>query len=140
MIVVDTNVITYLFIEGEQTIKAQQVLALDAHWVVPLLWKHEFLNVLTTFARQGGASLKQVEKVWDRAVEFFSEKEQQVEFHRALSLSLRYHLSAYDAQYLSLAESLRVKCVTEDRQILKAYPKLAISMEDFCANTEKIDR
>lgn len=84
--------------------------------------------------------LKQVEKVWDRAVELFLEKEQQVDFYRAFSLALRYHLSAYDAQYLSLAESLGVKCVTEDRQLLKTNPKLAISMEDFCASTRKTAR
>ena len=53
MIVVDANVIAYRFIVGEKTGLACQVQEKDADWVVPALWRHEFLNVLATAARAG---------------------------------------------------------------------------------------
>ena len=50
MIVVDTNVIAYVLIEGDKTALAQQVAKKDPDWKVPPLWRHEFLNVLATSA------------------------------------------------------------------------------------------
>ena len=51
MIVVDTNVIVYLMIEGEKTEMAQRTYRQDSAWFIPPLWRHELLNVLTTFVR-----------------------------------------------------------------------------------------
>ena len=37
MIVADTNLIVYLFITGDKTSLAQEILAKDPHWIVPPL-------------------------------------------------------------------------------------------------------
>ena len=44
MIVVDVNVIAYLLINGEKTVEARSVRELDSDWIVPDLWRDEFLN------------------------------------------------------------------------------------------------
>lgn len=54
MIVVDVNVIAYLLIEGEFTKQAQNTFAKDSHWVVPSLWRHEFVNIVSKYLQTGG--------------------------------------------------------------------------------------
>lgn len=55
MIVVDTNVIAYLMINGEFTDRAKKVFMKDPEWVAPVLWKYEFLNILATLVNTGRA-------------------------------------------------------------------------------------
>jgi len=43
------------------------------------------------------------------------------------------NLSAYDAEYVALAIHLGCKLVTTDRDVLKAFPKLAVRLQDFAA-------
>jgi predicted nucleic acid-binding protein len=38
MIVVDTNIIAYLYISGEQSLQAEQLLSYDSDWNAPALW------------------------------------------------------------------------------------------------------
>ena len=51
MIVTDTNVIAYLYLEGERSVQVEKVLEKDPHWVAPLLWRSEFRNVLALYMR-----------------------------------------------------------------------------------------
>ena len=44
MIVVDTNLVSYLLIEGKRTVEARQVRQRDPDCVLPPLWRGEFLN------------------------------------------------------------------------------------------------
>ncbi len=46
MIAVDTNIIVYLMVPGENTESAKLLLIKDSMWVAPVLWRSEFRNVL----------------------------------------------------------------------------------------------
>ena len=45
MIVVDTNVIGYLFLSSEQSILAEYALKKDSEWTAPIIWRSELRNV-----------------------------------------------------------------------------------------------
>lgn len=133
MIVVDVNVLVYAQIEGDKTPLALKVKETDPQWVVPPLWQHEFLNVLATFTRHGVLDLPQASKIWQQARRRLQRAERKVELAAALTLATEQRISAYDAQYLALARSLGVLCVSEDRALQKKFPALAVSMAAFCS-------
>ena len=57
--------------------------------------------------------------------------EYSVPTERILKLVLASDCTAYDCEYVALAQDLGVPLVTADRQISKAFPKAAVSMEKF---------
>jgi predicted nucleic acid-binding protein len=132
VIIVDTNVVAYFFIEGPKTRLAQKVRDVDSRWCMPELWRHEFLNALSTHARHGGMSAGQAGTLWRKATELLTGCEVTVDMWSALQLSILHGISAYDAQYIALAEILNVRCVTEDRGLLHVFPQLTCSMNAFC--------
>ena len=111
MIVVDTSVLMYYMIEGEKTDLARKVKEHDPGWIVPPLWKHEFINVLAviyTQKQKQGKDFSQYRLIWDNAFELFSESEISVDMSHALDLAVGNKVSAYDAQFVALAKELDV--------------------------------
>ena len=51
MIVIDTNVVAYLLIQGDRTSVCRRVFAKDPEWCAPFLWRSAFRNVLTMHMR-----------------------------------------------------------------------------------------
>lgn len=131
MIGVDVNIIAYLLISGERTAEAQALWRFDSDWVVPDLWRDEFLNILTTYVRQGGADLETAEKLWRAAVDLFASKEHPANPLLVLELAQKYRLSAYDAQYLAVAIELGVMLLTEDRSFHRAVPQFSTAMQPY---------
>ena len=131
MIVVDTNVIAYFFIEGEKTAQAREVRRRDPHWCAPALWRHEYLNVLATYVRAGGAALDDARVLWRQGLDLLASAEQDVGMEAALTLTTQHRISAYDAQYVALARQLQIVCVTEDKGLLAAFPTLTQTMRGF---------
>jgi predicted nucleic acid-binding protein len=43
----------------------------------------------------------------------------------------RTKCTAYDCEYVSLAESLKVPLITRNKEILKRFPNLAVRLEDY---------
>ena len=134
MIVVDVNIVAYFLIEGEKTTSARNLLRREPAWRLPALWRHEYLNVLATFARKGGATTAEALSLWRRGVELFGPLEQSVDMESALILATENRISAYDAQYIALAQKLQTLCVTEDQGLLKTFPALTRTMQDFGAD------
>jgi predicted nucleic acid-binding protein len=52
MIVVDTNVLAYLYLPGEYTAAAETLLEQDSDWAEPILWRSEFRNILARYLRR----------------------------------------------------------------------------------------
>ena len=128
MIVVDTNVIAYLLIEGDRTNRARSLWRDEPDWRVPPLWRHEFLNVLATFAKRGGADLADTTQLWTRAVDAIGSGEIEVDMSAALELAVTSQISAYDAQFITLARRLSVPLVTEDKKLRKTFPDLTLPL------------
>ncbi len=49
MIVVDTNVIAYLYLSNERSQQVERLLEKDSEWAAPLLWRSELRNVLALY-------------------------------------------------------------------------------------------
>ena len=129
MIVVDVNVVAYFLIEGEKTGVARDLLRRDPDWRLPALWRHEYLNVLAAFTREGGATIAEAKTLWRRGIELFGPREQNVDMESALALATENRISAYDAQYIALARQLQTVCVTEDQRLLVTFPTLTRSVQ-----------
>lgn len=131
MIVVDTNIITYLLIEGEQTNHAEKVLQKDAEWVAPLLWRSEFRNVLSVYVRQKHLSLDRAVKLMDEAMYLLAGNEYEVSSSAVLKLADMSGWSAYDCEFVALAKDLGISLITSDNKLLKAFPENTIDLETY---------
>ena len=137
MIVVDTNVVAYVLIEGEFTPSARELWKRDSEWRLPSLWRHEFLNLLATTVRQRGFAFSQAHSLWEKAIQLFSPLEDPIDMGQALQLATERAISAYDAQFITLAKELKTFCVTEDQRLWKLFPEQACSIRTYLSNLEK---
>lgn len=131
MIVADTNLIAYLMITGEQTQLARSVLRKDAVWIAPLLWRSEFRSVLALYLRQQHLRLADALEYMREAETLLHAREYQVESTGVLQLAERSGCSAYDCEFVHLAQELAVALVTPDKQVLRLFPETAISLDNF---------
>jgi predicted nucleic acid-binding protein len=131
VIVADTNLVCYLLIEGERTAAARSAWQKDSHWILPPLWRSEFLNVLATAVRSSVLTIDQASRVWHHASGLFRGSEYDPEGEAVLQAAVRTGLSAYDAHFVVVAEELSVTLVTGDRKIGGACPHIARELEDF---------
>ena len=133
MIVADTNLVAYLFIEGDQTSTARGVWVRDSEWMLPTIWRSEFLNVLTTAVRARVLTLEQAHDTWRVALAIFADSEVETSGDDVLRVAADRVLSADDAQFVAAAQELGVRLVTSDKRMLKACPDLAIAPDRFAA-------
>ncbi len=133
MIVSDTNLISYLLIQGIHTPKAEAVYARDSVWMLPPLWRSEFLNVLTTSVSAGLLNEQKALAAWTRAVRVVSEREIEPDPTAVLRIAIRSRISAYDAQFVALAQMLAAPLVTADRDLAKRCPDHVMIIDHFLA-------
>ncbi len=133
MIVADSNLIAYLLIQGDHTPAAQAVLRRDPVWAAPLLWRSEFRNVLALYLRQKHLSLADALQYAEEAESLLRGNEYQVESGPVLRLAEQSGCSAYDCEFVHLAQELGLPLVTSDGRVLRAFPAVAVSMADYAA-------
>jgi predicted nucleic acid-binding protein len=136
VIVVDTNVIGYLFLSSNQSLSAEQALKKDSEWAAPMLWRSEFRNVLTMYLRKHLVTLKQAQSIMEGALELMRGREYEVFSHDVLRLAAESKCSAYDCEFIAAATDLQVPLVTVDRQLLREFPTVAVSLNSFIAQAE----
>lgn len=127
MVVVDTNVLAYLLIESDRTKEAQALFAKDSDWRSEAFLLVEFSNALTTYRRMGALSGQQTESLLAEAATRVREL-LSVPNLQALRRAERFAVSAYDARFLAVADTLGVKLVTEDAKLRAAAPALTRSI------------
>jgi len=133
MIVADTNLLIYLYVQGQRTDESEVVLRRDALWAVPLLWRSEFRNSLIGLVRAHALQLDDALAMIDEAERWLTGREYSVLSRQVLTLASRSGCSAYDCEFVALAQDLEVPLVTTDRQVLKAFPTIAVSPSAFTA-------
>jgi len=133
MIVVDTNIISYLFISGERSQQAEQLLSLDPSWTSPILWRSEFRSVLGQYLRKNILNLSEIILIIQQAEVLLAGREYQVSSSHVMKLLSTSNCSAYDLEFVALAQYLSIPLITVDKKILKEFPDIAKSVNSYLA-------
>ena len=128
MIVVDTNVLAYLFIAGAQTPSAEALLAREPQWAAPTLWRSEFRNILAGYMRRKDITFDAAYVMMREAEALLSGNEFEADSLRVLELVRDSACSAYDCEFVAVAMKLDAPLVTMDKALLRGFPKLAVPL------------
>lgn len=131
MIVVDTNIISYFFISNNSSRLVEKLFTKAPRWHAPLLWRSEFRNVLSKYLRKDILSLSQCFTVLQQAEQLMSGNEYQVTSPQVFDLVASSNCTAYDCEFVALAQHLNTLLVTEDKKIIREFPKVACSIKSF---------
>ena len=133
MILVDTQILVYLTLAGDYTALAESVLERDSEWVAPPTWRSEMRNVLAGYLRRGTIDAAAALAIIDEAAGILS-----AEIAPPDELIIRQvtasRCSSYDLEFVALAEHLDVPLVTNDKEILAAFPRRSVAPLAFAAN------
>jgi predicted nucleic acid-binding protein len=129
VIVVDTNVIAYCYIQTPKfTEAARQLLQSQPNWNAPLLWRSEFRNILLKYVKAKLLSLNEATQLQIDAEDLLKNSEALVDSTRVLQLAHKSGCTAYDCEFIAAAETLETKLFTTDKQLLKAFPRIATAL------------
>jgi predicted nucleic acid-binding protein len=131
VIVVDTNIIAYLFVTNEEfTPLADQVYGQDPDWIAPSLWNYEFFNLLNLYRKRSMLGEDEMKSLYFKALETI-EAVDLVDLSFIYNVAVNSDLTGYDAFFVALASEKNLPLVTEDKKILNGFPTVAISMKGF---------
>ena len=128
MIVVDTNVLAYLYLPGDHTADAEALLKQDSQWAAPPLWRSEFRNILAGYIRRKTLTFEQALSLQSEAESLLAGSEFEVDSRAVLELVRGSDCSAYDCEFIALAIRLETKLVTMDGKLLRAFPGRAVAL------------
>lgn len=131
MIVVDTNIIAYLHIDGEFTPSALLVLEKDPHWIAPPLWQSEYRNVLTSYVKHNIIDLEEAIHLLIAGLNTMQEREVAPSNSQVLTLASQSLSSSYDCEFVALAMDIGCQLVTADKKVARNFPSTAILLADF---------
>jgi predicted nucleic acid-binding protein len=131
MIVVDTSVIASLWVPNDMEELAYEVLRKDPDWVVPLLWRSELRNVLALYLRKNILELSTVLQAMQEAEHLMESNAYEVNSTQVLQLVHNSGCSAYDCEFVALADDLGVHLVSFDKQICREFSGIAVHPKQF---------
>jgi len=105
--------------------------AKDPDWIVPILWRSEFRNALVGSIRQRSLTIEEASVIANLAGAMLDRNQFTVSTSAVLQLVSRSNCSAYDCEFVALAQAEGVRLVTVDRQIMQEFPDVAISLKTF---------
>ena len=126
MIVVDSNILAYLYLPGDRTAAAEALLEQDPEWASPVLWRSEFRNILAGYMRRKTITFDQACSLQSEAESLLSGAEYEVDSGSVLELVRDSDCSAYDCEFIALAIKLNTKLVTVDKKLLRGFPTRAV--------------
>ena len=128
MIVVDTNIIAALYLPSDLTEQAENLLQREPQWVAPVLWRSEFRKVLAMYLRKKMLAFDEAYRIQSEAESLLNQNEYEMASFEVLQLAQASGCSAYDCEFIALAKRLNVPLITQDKQILAAFPDLAATL------------
>jgi len=133
VIVADTNAVVYLLLRSDLTPAAEIFRAMDGDWVCPPLFLYEFANVLSVHMGVGRIDRDEAVRFYRRALRMVRIEEYMPEPAWFFNMCSKRKCSAYDLQFVALAMHLGVRLLTADAEVLRAFPDVAIDLQEFNA-------
>jgi predicted nucleic acid-binding protein len=131
VIVVDTNIIAYLFVRNDEfTPVAKEVYRKDRSWIAPSLWRYEFFNLLNLYRKRSLLDEENMKAIYFKALETV-ETVDLIDLTILYTVAIGSDLTGYDCQFVALASEKGLPLITEDRKIRSEFPDLAISLQEF---------
>jgi predicted nucleic acid-binding protein len=133
VLIIDTNVLAYLLIEGDYTAAARSLHRHDGDWRSEAFIMVEFTNVLTASIAARRMDLVLAQRFLADATTLLQGKLTSIPHASVLALAVQYHVTAYDACFLALAQQLNSRLVTEDTKLRAAASRLTQSLAEALA-------
>jgi predicted nucleic acid-binding protein len=134
MIVVDTNIICLRWLPAAETAQADALIERDAHWTTALLWRWEFRNALAGYVRRGSLTTAAAISICTRAESAMAQNEFHARPGEVFDLVTHSSCTAYDCEFVAVARNHGVPLITVDREILREFPHIAISLKRFLSS------
>lgn len=131
MVIVDTGPLAFLLLPGDMTDLAQRAYQKDTAWASAPIWRSEFRNLVVRYVREGWITHRAAEQILAAAEEKMHPRQYNIDGKAVLELAAQTGLSAYQCEYLALAQDLNVPLITTQDELIKAAPKLAVSLQDY---------
>jgi len=128
LIVVDTNILAYLYLPGDRTAQAEALLESDPEWAAPVLWRSEFRNILAGYVRRKAITFDHACALQEEAESMLAGAEFEVDSSAVLELVRDSQCSAYDCEFVALAIKLDTTLVTADKKLLQSFPMRTVSL------------
>lgn len=87
--------------------------------------------MLALYLRQNLITLTQALALQAEAESLMNDREYSIPSTDVLNLVASSACSAYDCEFVALARQLALKLVTQDKKLLREFPEIAISLDDF---------
>jgi predicted nucleic acid-binding protein len=129
VVLVDTNILAYLLIEGDRTALAQALYERDPDWRSEAFIMVEFSNIVATYVRTQAMTHKQGLGLLTEA-QVLMPTLTTLQHSQGFETAAEFRISAYDARFIAVAKQMRVKLVTEDAKLRTAVPAWSISLDE----------
>jgi predicted nucleic acid-binding protein len=133
MIVTDTNILTSLFFPATSSAVVEKLQKKTEDWIVPPIWRSEFIDVAAAYFRKGIISYDQALEAVSQAAKILEDAEMEPDILITMSMIKNSKCTPYDCQFVALAFQMNVRLLTLDPQILIEFPAIAIKPQDYLA-------
>ena len=131
MIVVDTNIISYLLTPNDLYNQlADDLFQKDSNWISPILWRHELLSVLSIYLRRNIIDTTTCKSIYQEAMETVTSRPIS-DFKKVFNIIENSSLSSYDCEFVALAHENNLPLITEDKKIIHEFPDTACTIKDY---------
>ena len=130
MIVIDTNILVPLFINGPRARDAARLLKHDGEWCTEPYALVELVNVFATYMRANLLTAEAALRHLDEAETLLTPRLHSVPRKAVLDYAMRYKVSGYDAHFLAVADARGKRLITEAAKLRAAAPRLTHSLDD----------
>lgn len=128
MIVVDSNIVAYLYLSGPFASAAERLLEQEPDWAAPLLWRSELRNILALYVRKNVLDFDHAFRIQREAEALLADREYDVDSFGVMALARDSGCSAYDCEFVVVAKELGVKLATVDAKLRKAFPSFTMGL------------